>query len=135
MNYWLLKTEPDTFSWDDLVRDKKTGWDGVRNFQARSHLKAIKQGDQAFVYHTGEEKAVVGIAKVTRENYPDPADNEWVAIEIAPVKKLKNPVTLAQIKADKRLANMVLVRASRLSVQPVNKEEFDMILALSEGKK
>ena len=134
MNYWLLKTEPGTFSWDDLVRDKKTGWDGVRNFQARSHLKAIKKGDLAFVYHTGEEKSVVGIAKVTKENYPDPKDNEWVAIEIAPVNKLKNPVTLAQIKADKRLTNMVLVRASRLSVQPVKKDEFDMIIALSEEK-
>lgn len=134
MNYWLLKTEPDTFSWDDLVRDKKTGWDGVRNFQARSHLKAMKKGDVAFVYHTGDEKSVVGIAKVTKENYPDPKDNEWVAIEIAPVNKLKNPVALAQIKADKRLSNMVLVRASRLSVQPVKKEEFDMIIALSEGK-
>ena len=135
MNYWLLKTEPNTFSWDDLVRDKKTGWDGVRNFQARSHLKAIKKGDLAFVYHTGEEKSVVGIAKVTKENYPDPKDNEWVAIEIAPVNKLKSPVTLAQIKADKRLTNMVLVRASRLSVQPVKKDEFDMIIALSEEKK
>ena len=134
MNYWLLKTEPGTFSWDDLVRDKKTGWDGVRNFQARSHLKAIKKGDLAFVYHTGEEKSVVGIAKVTKENYPDPKDNEWVAIEIAPMNKLKNPVTLAQIKADKRLTNMVLVRASRLSVQPVKKDEFDMIIALSEEK-
>ena len=134
MNYWLLKTEPDTFSWDDLVRDKKTGWDGVRNFQARSHLKAIKKGDLAFVYHTGEEKSVVGIAKITKDNYPDPTDNEWVAVEIAPVNKLKNPVTLAQIKADKRFTNMVLVKASRLSVQPVKKEEFDMILALSEGK-
>ena len=134
MNYWLLKTEPDTFSWDDLVRDKKTGWDGVRNFQARSHLKAMKKGDLAFVYHTGEEKSVVGIAKLTKENYPDPKDNEWVAVEIAPVNKLKNPVSLAQIKADKRFTNMVLVKASRLSVQPVKKEEFDMILALSEGK-
>jgi len=134
MNYWLLKTEPDTFSWDDLVRDKKTGWDGVRNFQARSHLKAMKKGDLAFVYHTGEEKSVVGIAKLTKENYPDPKDNEWVAVEIAPVNKLKNPVSLAQIKADKRFTNMVLVKASRLSVQPVKKEEFDMIVALSEGK-
>jgi predicted RNA-binding protein with PUA-like domain len=134
MNYWLLKTEPDTFSWDDLVRDKKTGWDGVRNFQARSHLKAMKKGDLAFVYHTGEEKSVVGIAKVTKDNYPDPTDNEWVAVEIAPVNKLKNPVGLAQIKADKRFTNMVLVKASRLSVQPVKKEEFDMIVALSEGK-
>jgi len=134
MNYWLLKTEPDTFSWDDLVRDKKTGWDGVRNFQARSHLKAMKKGDLAFVYHTGEEKSVIGIAKVTKENYPDPKDNEWVAIEIAPVSKLKKPVTLAQIKADKRFTNMVLVKASRLSVQPVKKEEFDMIVAISEEK-
>lgn len=134
MNYWLLKTEPDTFSWDDLVRDKKTGWDGVRNFQARSHLKAMKKGDLAFVYHTGEEKSVVGVAKITKENYPDPKDNEWVAVEIAPVNKLKNPVALAQIKADKRFTNMVLVKASRLSVQPVKKEEFDMIVALSEGK-
>ena len=134
MNYWLLKTEPDTFSWDDLVRDKKTGWDGVRNFQARSHLKAMKKGDLAFVYHTGDEKSVVGIAKVTKDNYPDPKDNEWVAVEIAPMNKLKNPVTLAQIKADKRFTNMVLVKASRLSVQPVKKEEFDMIVALSEGK-
>jgi len=134
MNYWLLKTEPDTFSWDDLVRDKKTGWDGVRNFQARSHLKAMKKGDMAFVYHTGEEKSVVGVAKITKDNYPDPKDNEWVAVEIAPMNKLKNPVTLAQIKADKRFTNMVLVKASRLSVQPVKKEEFDMIVALSEGK-
>jgi predicted RNA-binding protein with PUA-like domain len=134
MDYWLLKTEPDTFSWDDLVRDKKTGWDGVRNFQARSHLKAMKKGDLAFVYHTGEEKSIVGIAKITKDNYPDPTDNEWVAVEIAPVSKLKNPVGLAQIKADKRFTNMVLVRASRLSVQPVKKEEFDMIVALSEGK-
>ncbi|HEY5918967.1 MAG TPA: EVE domain-containing protein [Chryseolinea sp.] len=134
MNYWLLKTEPDTFSWDDLVRDKKAGWDGVRNFQARSHLKAIKKGDLAFVYHTGDEKSIVGIAKVTKENYPDPQDNAWVAVEIAPVNKLKNPVALAQIKADKRFTNMVLVKASRLSVQPVKKEEFDMIVALSEGK-
>ena len=134
MNYWLLKTEPDTFSWDDLVRDKKAGWDGVRNFQARSHLKAIKKGDLAFIYHTGDEKSVVGIAKITKENYPDPKDNEWVAVEIAPMNKLKNPVALAQIKADKRFTNMVLVKASRLSVQPVKKEEFDMIVALSEGK-
>lgn len=133
MNYWLMKTEPDTFSWDDLVRDKKTGWDGVRNFQARNHLKAIKKGDTVFFYHTGDDKAIVGIAKVLKENYPDPKDNEWVAVEIAPVKKLKKPVTLAQIKADKRLANMVLVKASRLSVQPVKAEEYDLIIALSEG--
>lgn len=134
MNYWLLKTEPSTFSWDDLVRDKKAVWDGVRNFQARSNLKNIKKGDLAFFYHTGEEKAIVGIGKIIREGYPEPKDNEWVAVDIAPDKKLKKPVTLAQIKADKRLANMVLVKASRLSVQPVRAEEFDLILALSETK-
>ena len=134
MNYWLMKTEPDTFSWDDLTRDKKAGWDGVRNFQARTHLKNMKKGDEAFFYHTGDEKAVIGIAKITKEHYPDPTDNEWVAVEIVPVKKLKKPVTLAQIKADKRLSNMVLVKASRLSVQPVAPEEFDMVVALSEDR-
>jgi predicted RNA-binding protein with PUA-like domain len=133
MNYWLMKTEPETFSWDDLIRDKKAGWDGVRNFQARTHLKNMKVGDQAFFYHTGDEKAIVGIAKITKEQYPDPTDNDWVAVEIVPVKKLKKPVTLAQIKADKRLSDMVLVRASRLSVQPVKPEEFEKVVALSEA--
>lgn len=134
MNYWLVKSEPGTYSWDDLVRDKKTAWDGVRNFQARNNLKAMKKGDLAFFYHSGEDKAVIGIAKIVKENYPEPKDNEWVAVDIAPDKKLKNPVTLAQIKANKRLANMVLVKASRLSVQPVKAEEFDLVLALSDTK-
>ncbi len=132
MNYWLMKTEPSTFSWDNLVREKKTGWDGVRNFQARNNLKAMKKGDIAFVYHSMDDKAVIGIAKITKENYPDPTAADWVAVEIAPVKKLKKPVTLAQIKADKRLTDMVLVKSSRLSVQPVRAEEFDIIIALSE---
>ena len=134
MNYWLLKTEPETFSWDDLVRDKKTVWDGVRNFQARSHLKNMKKGDTVFIYHTGDEKAVVGLAKVLKEHYPDPKDKDWVVVDLAPEKKLKNPVSLSQIKSDKRLTNMVLVRAARLSVQPVKAEEFDIVVALSEGK-
>ncbi len=134
MNYWLVKSEPSTFSWDDLVRDKKTVWDGVRNFQARNNLKAMKKGDLAFFYHSNEDKAIVGISKIIKEGYPEPKDNNWVAVDIAPDRKLKNPVTLAQIKADKRLANMVLVKASRLSVQPVKSEEFDLILALSEIK-
>lgn len=129
-----MKTEPGTFSWDDLVRDKKTGWDGVRNFQARNNLKAMKKGDEAFIYHSNDDKAVIGIAKITKEGYPDPKDNEWIAVEIAPVKKLKKPITLAQIKADKRLSNMVLVKSSRLSVQPVKSEEFDLIVSLSEAK-
>jgi predicted RNA-binding protein with PUA-like domain len=134
MNHWLLKTEPGTYSWDDLTRDNKTGWDGVRNYQARNHLKAMKKGDLAFIYHSGDDKAILGIAKITRDNYPDPKDNAWVAVEIAPVKKLKKPVTLAQIKADKRFGSMTLVKSSRLSVQPVTGEEFDLVLSLSEGK-
>lgn len=133
MNYWLMKSEPGTFSWDDLVRDKKTGWDGVRNFQARNNLKAMKKGDMVFFYHSMDDKAIVGIAKITKESYPDPKDNEWVAVEIAPVKKLKNPVTLAQIKSDKRLSDMVLVKSSRLSVQPVKAEEFDLVISLSDA--
>lgn len=134
MNHWLVKTEPETYSWDNLVTDKKGVWDGVRNFQARSNMKAMQKGDLVFIYHTGDEKAVIGIAKVAKEHYPEPKDNEWVAVDLTPERKLKNPVTLAQIKADKRLTNMVLVKASRLSVQPVRKEEFDLIIALSEGK-
>jgi predicted RNA-binding protein with PUA-like domain len=134
MNYWLVKTEPETYSWDDLARDKKTVWDGVRNFQARSHLKKMAQGDHVFFYHTGDVKAIIGIASVLKTGYPEPADAEWTAVDLAPVKALKNPVTLAQIKADKRLSEMVLVRAPRLSVQPVTKEEFEHIIALSGGK-
>jgi predicted RNA-binding protein with PUA-like domain len=134
MNYWLVKSEPGTFSWDDLVRDKKTVWDGVRNFQARNNLKNMKKGDLAFFYHSGEDKAIVGIGKIIKEGYPEPKDNNWIAVDIASDKKLKKPVTLAQIKADKRLVNMVLVKASRLSVQPVKAEEFDLIVALSETK-
>ncbi|HNT51172.1 MAG TPA: EVE domain-containing protein [Cyclobacteriaceae bacterium] len=132
MNYWLLKTEPGTFSWSDLERDKKAVWDGVRNFQARSNMKAMKKGDWAFIYHTGEEKSVVGIAEVTREFYPEPKAPDWVAVDLKPVKKLKLPVALSTIKADKLLASMVLVKVARLSVQPVRKEEFDRILERSE---
>ncbi len=132
MNFWLLKTEPETFSWGDLVRDKKAVWDGVRNFQARKNLKEMKKGDQAFIYHTGDEKAVVGISTVTKEAYPEPKDPDWVAVDLAPDKPLKNPVTLARVKQDKSLQKMVLVRAARLSVQPVSKEEYERILALSD---
>jgi predicted RNA-binding protein with PUA-like domain len=134
MNYWLVKTEPETYSYDDLEKDKKTVWDGVRNFQARSNLKKMQTGDQVFIYHTGDEKAVVGIGKVLQDAYPEPADQEWTAVDLAPVKKLKNPVTLAQIKSDKRLSDMTLVKAARLSVQSVTKEQFDYILSLSAGK-
>jgi predicted RNA-binding protein with PUA-like domain len=132
MNYWLLKTEPGTFSWDDLVRDKKAVWDGVRNFQARNNLKAMKKGDFAFIYHSMDDKAVIGIAEITREHFPDPQDKDWVAIEIKPVKKLNNTVNLGTIKQEKQLAGMVLVNNSRLSVQPVKKEEFDLVIGMSK---
>jgi predicted RNA-binding protein with PUA-like domain len=129
-----MKTEPSTYSWTDLQKDKKTGWEGVRNFQARNNLKAMKKGDLAFVYHSNEDKAIIGIAKIVKEAYPDVKDKDWVQVDIAPERKLKSPVTLAQIKADKRFSNMILVKVSRLSVQPVKPEEFDMIVALSENK-
>lgn len=134
MNYWLLKTEPGTYSWDDLVKDKKTTWDGVRNFQARNNLKAMKKGDLAFIYHSGDDKAVIGISKVIKEAYPDPTDPEWLVVDLGVDKKLKKPVTLAHVKAVKKLADMVLVRVSRLSVQPVKPDEFNQIIALSEEK-
>ena len=132
MNYWLIKSEPDTYAWSDLERDKKTTWDGVRNFLARNNLKAMKKGDMALFYHSMSDKAIVGVAKVVKEAYADPKDNNWVAVDVAPVRKLKNAVTLAQIKADKRFTHMVLVKSSRLSVQPVKAEEFDWIMALGD---
>lgn len=133
MNYWLVKSEPSTYSWDDLQKDKKTTWDGVRNYQARNNLKEMKKGDLLLFYHSNEDKAIVGIAKVAKEQFPDPKDKDWIAVEIAPEHKLKTPVTLAQAKLDKKLSNMVLVKSSRLSVQPVKREEFDWIINLSEG--
>jgi len=132
MNYWLVKSEPDVYSWEDLIKDKKTTWDGVRNFQARNNLKAMKKGDLALFYYSNEGKAIVGIAKISKESFPDPTDSNWVAVELKPKTKLKNSVELATIKKDKRLERMVLVTNSRLSVQPVKPEEFDWILALSE---
>lgn len=131
MNYWLLKTEPSTFSWGDLFQKKKAAWDGVRNFQARKHLKGMKKDDKAFIYHTGDEKAVVGISTVVREGYPEPADPAWTAVDLIPDRVLKNPVSLARIKSDKNLQKMVLVKAPRLSVQPVTKEEYERIIELS----
>lgn len=134
MAYWLVKTEPETFSWDKFTTDKKTTWDGVRNFQARSNMKGMKKGDTVFFYHTGDEKAIVGLAKVSSEPYPELKEPDWIVVDLVPDKKLKNPVTLSQIKSEKRLSDMVLVRASRLSVQPVKENEYTIILELSEGK-
>jgi predicted RNA-binding protein with PUA-like domain len=131
MAYWLLKTEPDAYSWDDLVKKGAKGdaWTGVRNFRAREHLRAMKKGDQAFFYHTGDEKQVVGIAEIVREAYPDPTDKEgkFTAVDVKAVKPVKKPVTLAAVKADKRLKDMVLAKQPRLSVQPVTAEEWKIV--------
>ncbi len=132
MNYWLVKSEPDVYSWEDLLKDKSTVWDGVRNFQARNNLKAMKKGDLAFFYYSNEGKAIIAIAEISKEAFPDPKDTNWVAVELKPKKKLKAAVTLAAIKADKALSGMVLINNSRLSVQPVKPEEFDYIVSLSE---
>jgi len=132
MNYWLIKSEPNTYSYDDLVKDKKTYWDGVRNYQARNNMQKMQVGDLALYYHSVNEKAIVGVAEIIREAYQDPTtdDERWVVVDVAPQQKLAQPVTLSQIKSDPRLAEMVLVKNSRLSVQPVEKEEFDIIMAM-----
>lgn len=124
--YWLVKSEPATYSWDDFVREGRTDWTGVRNFAARNHLKAMRAGDRVFFYHSGEAKAVVGLAQVAQAAFPDPTADEdgWVAVELKPVQPLAQPVTLAQIKADPALRQMELVRQSRLSVSPVRPAEF-----------
>jgi predicted RNA-binding protein with PUA-like domain len=130
MNYWLVKSEPSTYGWEQLVKDKKTTWDGVRNYAARIHLKAMKKGDEVFFYHSNEGMEIVGIAKVDKEAFQDPTteDTNWVAVDLKPYKKLKNPVSLAQIKTDKRLKDMALVRIGRLSVQPVTEKEWKIIM-------
>jgi len=132
MNYWLIKTEPGNYSWSDLIKDKTTFWDGVRNYQARNNLKAMQKGDLCLFYHSVNEKCVTGIAEVIKESYQDPTtdDDRWVAVDIEIGEELVQPVTLAQIKNDARLDQMVLVKNSRLSVQPVKKEEFDIVIGL-----
>jgi predicted RNA-binding protein with PUA-like domain len=131
MAYWLMKSEPGSYSWDALMRDGATEWDGVRNPAARLHLKAMKAGDEAFFYHSGEQRAVVGIMRIAREGAPDPKDASWVSVAVEPVRPLPSPVTLKAIKADPRLARMELIRQSRLSVAPVRDEEWAAILELA----
>jgi predicted RNA-binding protein with PUA-like domain len=131
MAQWLMKSEPESYSWSDLTRDGGTEWDGVRNNAARLHLKAMKKGDEAFFYHSMSDKAVVGIMRITREAQPDPKDNDWVSVRVEPVRALARPVTLAEIKAEPKLAKMELIRQSRLSVAPVRQEEWATILELS----
>jgi len=130
--YWLVKSEPETYSWSDLVRDGHTDWTGVRNYAARLHLKAMRAGDAVFVYHSGEAKSMVGIARVTKAAFPDTTADEdgWVAVALEPVKPLQQPVTLAQIKADALLKGMVFARQGRLSVSPVTAAEFAKIKKL-----
>ncbi len=134
MNYWLIKSEPGTYSWDDFVKLGRDHWDGVRNFKARNNIKAMKIGDICLFYHSVTEKAVIGLAEVVREYYPDPTtdDHRWYVMDVVPLRKLKRPVTLTEVKADGRLDQMKLVTHSRLSVQPVTEEEYGIILELSE---
>jgi predicted RNA-binding protein with PUA-like domain len=126
-----MKSEPESYSWGDLVRDGGTEWDGVRNNAARLHLRAMKPGDEAFFYHSMSDKAVVGIMRITREAQPDPKDANWVSVRVEPAKPLARPVTLAEIKAEPRLAKMELIRQSRLSVAPVRDDEWEVILELA----
>ncbi|HLG02575.1 MAG TPA: EVE domain-containing protein [Bacteroidia bacterium] len=134
MNYWLVKSEPENYSWEQLVAAGDTRWDGVRSYAARNHLRSMKKEDLVMFYHSGDGKAVVGIAIVSREAYQDPTTNEdaWVAINLKPFKKLKAPVELQRLKADKSLSKIPLIRIPRLSVMPLEKKEFDRILEMSE---
>ena len=131
MAYWLVKSEPSTYSYDQLEKDGQTVWDGVRNYAARLHLRAMKKGDEVLYYHSMEDLNIVGIAKVSKEAYQDPTTkDDWSAVDLKPYKKLKKQVSLDQIKKDKRLKEMALVRISRLSVQPVTEKEFKIVMEL-----
>lgn len=136
MSYWLVKSEPSTYSFVQLEKDGQTTWDGVRNYAARNHLKAMKKGDEVLFYHSNEGLEVVGIAKVSKEAYQDPTtdDDAWVVVDLKPHKRLKKPVSLVQIKAEKRLAEMALVRLGRLSVQPVTENEWKVIMEFAGVK-
>jgi predicted RNA-binding protein with PUA-like domain len=133
MHHWLVKSEPVKYAWEKFLKDGSTFWDGVRNYQARNNMRAMKKGDLVFFYHSNEGMEIVGIAKVKKEAYQDPTteDTNWVVVDLVPFKTLKKPVTLAQIKEDKRLKDIALVRQGRLSVMPLKADEFDVILELS----
>jgi len=135
MAHWLVKSEPSSYSWEQLEKDKQTAWTGVRNYAARLHLRNMKKGDEVFFYHSNEGTDIVGIAKVIKEAYQDPTtdDDRWVAVDLKSHKKLKKPVTLDTIKKDKRLATMALVRIGRLSVQPVTDKEWEAVMELAGG--
>jgi predicted RNA-binding protein with PUA-like domain len=135
-SYWLVKQEPETYSWSDLVSDGGTDWTGVRNYQARNNLREMKTGERVLFYHSGKDKAVVGLAEVAKSAYPDPTadDEQWVAVDLKPIKALKNPVPLAAIRYDKRLSQLPLIRQSQLSVMSLTKDEFDILVATGDGK-
>lgn len=132
MKYWLVKSEPGTYSWDDLCRDRRTHWDGVRNFQARNNLRAMRPKDLALFYHSVNERNVVGVARVVSEPYPDPSakGGDWTVVDLQPAYPLAKPVNLEDVKSDTSLSEMILLRQSRLSVQPVQKSEFDRIVKM-----
>lgn len=136
MAYWLIKSEPSKYSWDQFVKDGQTFWDGVRNYAARNNLKAMKKGDLAFFYHSNEGLEIVGIAKVSKEAYQDPTTEEeaWVAVDFKPLRKLKKPVSLLQIKGEKRLQNMDIIRLGRLSVQSVKNDEWKLVMEMAGEK-
>lgn len=136
MAHWLIKSEPDVYSFDQLKKDKQTRWDGIRSYAARLHLKAMKKGDEVFFYHSNKGTEIVGIATVAKEAYPDPtsSDDKWFAVDIKPLKNFGKPVSLDQIKKEKKLAGMALVRIGRLSVQPVSEEEWQTILKMGGMK-
>lgn len=136
-NYWMVKQEPEVYSWHDFVRDGKTDWTGVRNYQARNNLREMKTGDHVLFYHSGKEKAVVGIAEVHKGAYADPTadDPQWVAVDLKPVKPLDAAVPLAAIRYDERLSGLPLIRQSQLSVMPLTKDEFDTIVSMGKSKK
>jgi predicted RNA-binding protein with PUA-like domain len=135
-SYWLVKQEPETYSWSDFISDGRTDWSGVRNYQARNNLREMKTGDRVLFYHSGKDKAVVGLAEVVKSAYPDPTadDAQWVAVDLKPIKALKNPVPLAAIRYDKRLSQLPLIRQSQLSVMSLTKDEFEIIVATGDGK-
>jgi predicted RNA-binding protein with PUA-like domain len=135
-SYWMVKQEPETYSWSNFVDDGVTDWTGVRNYQARNNLREMKTGDRVLFYHSGKDKAVVGIAEVVKGAYPDPTaeDPQWVAVDLKPIKPLKNPVPLAAIRYDIRLSQLPLIRQSQLSVMSLTKDEFDVIVVLGAGK-
>lgn len=135
MNYWLIKSEPNTYSWDDFVKLGRDHWDGVRNYAARKHMMAMQAGDLALFYHSVKEKSVVGIAKVIKEHYPDPTtdDDRWVVVDLMPERKLNRPVSLEDIKAETLLSEMVLLKIPRLSVQPVKEEEFSKVVEMGSN--